>query len=104
MFILLSLGLIRDIKIVMGLIYSIDDNLEECTFQPNCELSHQVQTDIQMPKYDEPLPQRAMKHAEDRKKRLEEYEKTKAERLDEECTFQPKRYVYKSNIRYIFLS
>lgn len=65
-------------------------SLENCTFKPNLEPPQKVDIDIQIPVHDEKLEERAMKYAAEKRKRIEENEKAKADRIDEECTFRPK--------------
>lgn len=66
-------------------------SLEGCTFKPDLELSHKAAADLQIPPQDERLEERALKWAQEKRKQIEENEKEKANRLDEECTFQPRR-------------
>lgn len=67
-----------------------EEQLEGCTFKP--KITETPGIDIHIPQYDEKLEIRALKYAEDKRKRIEENEIANANKLDEECTFQPRKF------------
>lgn len=64
--------------------------IESCTFAPQIEPSKHMLDEIHIPKYEEPIEERAQKYMRERMRKIEENEKTNKTKLDDECTFKPK--------------
>jgi len=48
----------------------MEEEFKGCTFKPNLEPSHQVDIDIYVPNHEDPLEERALKYAQEKKKRI----------------------------------
>jgi hypothetical protein len=67
-----------------------DEQLEGCTFKPQIMVTPGI--DIHVPNYDDKLEDRAQVYMKEKNERIKEYEIANANKIDEECTFKPKKF------------